>query len=106
MKQLLVAITCLSLISCGSNDTVILTREEYQLLKNDTVHLYKYPKIIQVPSTDSYNAKSFEVWLGSDGHEYQRHEESHVDKQWVHYAGCELCKSRYDSLLYNIKLRR
>lgn len=51
-----------------------------------------YPKYVYVNSDNSDNAKGFEIWLGSDGHEYQLHIESHVDDQWDHYAGCIKCK--------------
>ena len=42
-------------------------------------------------SDDRDNTPYFEVWLGSDGHEYQRHAESHVSNQWIHYVGCKKC---------------
>ena len=93
MKKILL-IFSIFLLSCG-NDKVTISKGEYQKLKGS-----KYPKIITVLSDDSYNAKQFEVWLGSDGHEYQSHKESHVDYQWIHYIDCELCfkRNKKDSL--------
>lgn len=87
MKKI-VFILFIFLFSCG-NETVRISKGEYQKLKGS-----KYPKIITVLSDGGYKANQFEVWLGSDGHEYQSHKESHVAYQWIHYIDCELCFKR------------
>lgn len=92
----------ISLIALSCNDTVTITQGEYQKLKGNAPSP-KYPKIINVPNDHSYMSGSFSVYLGSDGHEYVSHVESNFDDQWTHYGGCELCKSRYDTLLLYIK---
>jgi hypothetical protein len=81
---------------------VTIPMSEYQKLTG-TEQPAKYPRVVNVPNDHSYMSGSFSVYLGSDGHEYVSHEESHNDDQWTHYGGCELCKSRYDTLLLYIK---
>jgi hypothetical protein len=89
MKQLML-LYILFLFSCSDGDNVVITKLEYKKLTGDTL-APKYPKKVYVPSNTRDNASYFEVWLGSDGHEYQQHKESHVPNQWVHYVGCKKC---------------
>jgi hypothetical protein len=103
MRKLALISISLLLLSCKDNSgTVTISKDRYKILTGDTLKP-KYPKKITVDSDDSYAAKAFDVFLGSDGHEYQSHGESHIVDQWVHYAGCELCKSRLDTILSRIK---
>jgi hypothetical protein len=89
MKQLML-LCILFLFSCSDGDNVVITKLEYKKLTGDTL-APKYPKKVYVPSDTRDNTPYFEVWLGSDGHEYQRHAESHVSNQWIHYVGCKKC---------------
>ena len=103
MKKSALLLITFIVLSCGhKSETVTVSREKYKILTGDTIRS-KYPKEIIVNSDDSDNSPGFTVFIGSDGHEYQRHEESHRKDQWVHYAGCELCKSRLDTILSHIK---
>ena len=89
MKKLML-LCVLFLFSCNDGDNVTITNSEYKKLTGDTL-VPKYPKIVYVPSDAGDNTPYFEVWLGSDGHEYQLHVESHVRNQWDHYGGCKKC---------------
>lgn len=86
-----------TLFSCSNNtNNVTITKEEYSKLKGDTDRL-SYPKTVYIINNPRVSAKSFDVYLGTDGHEYQLHLESRVDDQWIHYPGCQKCLKR-DSL--------
>ena len=89
MKKLML-LCVLFLFSCNDGDNVTITNSEYKKLTGDTL-VPEYPKIVYVPSDVVDNTPYFEVWLGSDGHEYQLHVESHVRNQWDHYGGCKKC---------------
>ena len=103
MKKLALLSITFIVLSCGDNrETVTVSKEKYKILTGDTSKP-KYPKEITVNSDDSDKAEGFTVFIGSDGHEYQSHMESHRKDQWIHYAGCELCKSRLDTILSRIK---
>jgi len=106
MKNLLLLSICLSLLSCGDKqETVTIPAKEYKILKGDTIKP-KYPKKVFVPRNNETGAtESFVVFLGSDGHEYQMHLQYATGNQWIHYAGCELCKSRFDTILKYVKKR-
>lgn len=104
MKKLIALPALLLLLSCGNSETVTIPKNDYQKLIGDTIKP-KYPKKVFINSNSGDNVKDFEVFLGSDGHEYQSHGESHIANQWTHYAGCELCKSRLDTILKYIKKR-
>ncbi len=99
ITSLLLSIIFLS--SCGDNN-IIMTQEQYKKFKEVKP---KYPKIISVPNNGKDYSKVFEVYLGSDGHEYTSHQESHIYSQWTHYGGCELCKSRQDSIISLLKTK-
>ena len=103
MKKLtLLSITFLVLSCVDNSETVTISKDKYKILTGDTLKS-KYPKEITVNSDDSNNSSGFTVFIGSDGHEYQNHMESHMKDQWTHYAGCGLCKSRLDTILSHIK---
>lgn len=103
MKKLTLLSITFIMLSCGDNsETVTISKDRYKILTGDTVNP-KYPKEITVRSDESSNSEGFSVFIGSDGHEYQEHQESHMQDQWTHYAGCELCKSRLDTILKYVK---
>jgi len=89
MKKLML-LCVLFLFSCNDGDNVTITNSEYKKLRGDTL-VPEYPKTVYVPSDAGDNTPYFEVWLGSDGHEYQLNVESHVRNQWDHYGGCKKC---------------
>ena len=100
MKKLFFIIPVLFLAcSNDSKDTYIsISKSDYKKLIGDTIKP-KYPKIINIDHKNSSYYKSFEVYLGSDGHEYT----PQYRGDWVHYGGCEFCKQKYDSIFYYIK---
>lgn len=90
MKKLLILIS-IFLFSCNV-ETLTVPKEKHTEPKSE------YPKFVYFDKTESNNSNYFKIWLGSDGHEYQSHKESHVSHQWIHYIDCKLCKQRRDSL--------
>ena len=96
MNKLIIIILLATLFGCGSKNTVTLTKEEYSKLKGGTSGLL-YPKTVYIINNPRVAAESFDVYLGTDGHEYQLHLESHVNDQWIHYPDCIKCLKR-DSL--------
>jgi hydroxymethylpyrimidine/phosphomethylpyrimidine kinase len=74
-------------------------KDDHQKSTGDTINS-NYPKEITIETGGSARSfRSFLVFLGSDGHEYQVHQETRVPNQWVHYGGCTLCTSRLDTIL-------
>ena len=100
MKKILFIIPILFLACSNDNkdNQITISKSEYQKLIGDTIKP-KYPKTININHNNSNYRKSFEFYLGSDGHEYT----SDYRGYWFHYGGCELCKQKYDSLIYYIK---
>lgn len=86
MKQIITAIGLLFLFGCNNGKTVTIPVSEYKKLTSDTT----YPKIFSV------NNKDFEIYLGSDKHEYYMIY-TYVGSQAIHYPDCSKCKK--DSLL-------
>lgn len=91
MKNLIIALLTTLFISGCENDNVELTKEQYKQLIGDTIKP-EYPKRIYIINHPEHTDEYFNVYLGSDSHEYQRHRESHTNDQWVHYGNCKLCK--------------
>ena len=77
MKYILI----LTLFFCScNNDTVTITREEYKQLKG-----LEYPKHFTV------NNETYDVYLGSDKHEYYK-VRSYNATNYFHYIDCKYCK--------------
>ena len=89
-KSMLVVIPFL-LFSCGNSDKIEINKAGYDKIKGAKS---EYPKIITFDIEDYEKEKYFEVYLGSDGHEYQSHKESHLLSQWIHYIDCKFCAKR------------
>lgn len=100
MKLFLTILTTLLLASCGSSsDEVVISQEDYKKLIGDTIKP-EYPKTVEVLYTNNTWGvmREFTICLATDGHEYQRHYESDISDQWVHYGGCKKCQKERDEL--------
>lgn len=75
------------LIGCGS-DKVTISKEEYKKLKGDTIKP-EYPKSVII------DGHTWEVTLGSDGHEYVDNN-AHQEYICMHWIECKKCRSRWD----------
>lgn len=89
MKYFIYILVSLIFLSC--NDTVTLSKEEYEQLKGNTVKP-EYPKILVI---DGYKNN---IYLGSDNHDYIKYGNSY-GSNFEHYPDCKNCKKRN-----NIKL--
>ena len=85
MKYILI----LSLFLFSCNDNVIISKEEYNKLKGETVKP-EYPKKLIIGNS-GYSKTNFLIELGSDGHEYANNEEYH-GYVCFHYVDCKKCK--------------
>ena len=81
MKNILIILT-LFLFSC--NESVIISKEEYNKLKGDIVKS-EYPKVFIV------NEKEYLKNLGNDGHEYYKIHTHYYDN-YIPYPDCKKCK--------------
>lgn len=91
-------ISTIFIFGCNSSEEkVVIPLSEYRSLKGDTLNKPEYPKVFTV------NNVTYNVYLGSDGHEYyemylgvggNRGTERHF-----HYPNCKLCheKKSYDN---------
>jgi hypothetical protein len=89
-KKLLVFICLLSLASCNS-DTVVMSKDEYNRLKNINP---EYPKLYTIYG--DYHNYDWRVVLGQDGHEYLENDGGHY--VFIHFPSCVKCindTSRY-----------
>lgn len=98
MKNFIFSILVALLVS-SCNESVTISKEEYNKLKGDTFKP-EYPKTVNIINAPKFADTEFVVYLGSDGHEYQKHKESHVLDQWSHYADCKKCNLR-DSVIFS-----
>jgi len=81
MRKLIFLFSSFLVFSCGNSETVTVSKEEYNRLKN-----IPPPKII----TFSEGQKNKEVVVASDGHEYyQQQVEYYII--YLHYIDCKLC---------------
>jgi hypothetical protein len=106
MKTFLSFLTVLLLVSCGpSSDQVVLSQEDYKKLVGDTIKP-EYPKFISIDNSKAgYNTVGqVFISIGSDGHEYQLHEESEMADQWTHYGGCKKCQKERDEINHKLDL--
>jgi hypothetical protein len=105
MKKFLLLIgTMFMLASCVENsDTVQISKEEYRMLKGDTVRP-KYPKHFELYEKELNNSQERNgIVLGSDQHEYLVIEHNHSSQTVEHYIDCELCQKRRDES--NVKIK-
>jgi len=88
MKNILIILT-LFLFSC--NESVIISKEEYNKLKGDTVKP-EYPKFFKL-YTDGLSFSNREgIVLGSDDHEYLVIHYGSNGENIMHYVDCKKCK--------------
>ena len=106
MKNLFLVLigAMLMLASCVENsDTVQISKEEYRMLKGDTIKP-KYPKPFKL-YTDDLDYRNFNVGivLGSDQHEYLVTNFKKNSQNVEHYIDCELCQERKQQPTVKIK---
>ena len=91
MKRILLMLALVCLASCKkAEDSIVISRDEYNQLKNKEVN--PYPKPITFQYSDDLNGESG-IILGSDGHEYlSSYDRS--ERTLTHYVDCELCTQR------------
>lgn len=103
-KSLLLIGTMLMLASCVENsDTVQISKEEYRMLKGDTIKP-KYPKPFKL-YVDGLDYRNFNegIVLGSDQHEYLVTNFKNNSQNVEHYIDCELCQERKKQSTVKIK---
>lgn len=81
--------TLFLVMACKPDDTVEITREEYKVLKGDTIKP-KYPKAFEL-YTDGLQYYNNGIVLGSDGHEYIITNYGEHSENMEHYIECEKC---------------
>ena len=103
MKKFLLLIGAMFILtSCvENNDTVEITKEEYKLLKGDTIKP-KYPKPFELYCNGLKYTHSGIV-LGSDQHEYLVINNQTNSENVEHYIDCEFCQKRKEELNLKIK---
>ena len=105
MKKILLLIgMMLMLASCkDETDTVQISKEEYRMLKGDTVRP-KYPKPFELydKGMTTYSLDNGIV-LGSDQHEYLITNDGYNSENIEHYIDCELCQKRLEER--NVKIK-
>jgi len=84
MKKLTTILLLFTLFSCG-DDTVTLSKDEYNRLKGSKKS--EYPKPYKIYG-DEYN--DWEILLGEDGHEYLKND-GYNSFVLIHYPGCKKC---------------
>lgn len=91
-KLLLVIIISLALLSCGDNNKVTITKEEYSKLTGDTTK-NQYPKYFEIDYTGlSVLKQQSGIVPGSDNHEYLVTNYGRYDMNVEHYIECVKCK--------------
>lgn len=90
MKNIVIILT-LFLSSC--NESVTISKEEYNKLKGDTIKS-EYPKHITIYTsiTEKFNDLSGDVYLSSDGYEYLTINIGDNSQTVEHYIDCKKCK--------------
>lgn len=90
MRKLIFLFSSFLVFSCGNSETVTVSREEYNKLKN-----------IPPPREVIINEEYYEIKVASDGHEYYS---QIVDKGgyvvgyiWLHYIDCKFCAKNKNS---------
>jgi hypothetical protein len=89
---LILTLFSLVIASC-TNDTVNISKEEYNKLKTGEVQR-KYPKPFELLYTENLNFGDKAIILGSDKHEYLITNFGWQSENIEHYIECELCYSR------------
>lgn len=101
MKKIVLSCIMLSLlmVSCKevpkNEDSVVISKEEYQQLKQSKVA--EYPKPFELVGYDDTGADAG-IIMGSDGHEYLITRYGYNDETQSHYIDCKICLSRQQHL--------
>ncbi len=91
MKTIILVLAIVCLASCKkAEDSIVISRDEYNQLKNKEVNLYPKPITFQY-SKDLSSISG--IILGSDGHEYlSGYDRS--ERSLSHYVDCIKCEQR------------
>jgi hypothetical protein len=92
-KTILFSIITLTLFSCGSNDTITISKKEYKRLIGDTI-TSTYPKPFKIMFDDEIDWDGNGIVLGSDGHEYLLIYKLNDRCNIEHYIDCVKCIER------------
>ena len=101
---LLLGICLDSLVSCNNDNSITISKDEYNKLIGDTLKP-EYPKSFKIHygfNSGGSSNSTFHIILGSDNHEYIEND-LHNGYIFAHSPECKLCKARYDSLMYYLK---
>jgi hypothetical protein len=94
MKKIILVLAIISLASCKkAEDSIVISRDEYNQLKNQEVNVY--PKPFTYDDTD-IPAGDAGVLLGSDGHEYLQSNSGMNSENLSHYVDCIKCAQRQE----------
>jgi hypothetical protein len=92
MKRIILVLALVCLASCKKADNdIVISREEYNQLKNQDGHMY--PKPFAFDDKDIPSGGSG-ILLGSDGHEYLETNEGYNAETLTHYVDCIKCAQR------------
>ena len=83
-----------SFISCKDDERVLISKIEYERLKNTQTS--KYPKPFEL-FDDALEINGAGIVLDSDNHEYLEIQKNSSSNVVIHYVDCELCMSRNPS---------
>ena len=101
MKNLLALFLVLAFIGCSSDDTVTISKDEYNKLTKDSI-IDIYPKPFKINLNWIRFNKDDGIVMASDGHEYLVISGSTYSRNVEHYIECVKCSKRWkkiDSLL-------
>ena len=92
MKRIILVLALVCLASCKkAEDNIVISRDEYNQLKNQDVNVYPKPFTVNDEEIDNrYNG----ILLGSDGHEYLETNHGLHAETLTHYVDCIKCAQR------------
>lgn len=103
MKKILVILGVIALVSCkkvpNNEQTLVITVDEYNRLKDGTVT--QYPKPFEI-NTDELSIGDDGIMLGSDGHDYIVTREGGNGENIIHSPECPKCEAKLKSIIYEI----
>ncbi len=92
MKRIILVLALVCLASCKkAEDSIVISRDEYNQLKNQDVNVYPKPFTVDDELIgDRYSG----ILLGSDGHEYLQTNHGLNAETLIHYVDCIKCVER------------
>ena len=89
MKRIILVLALVCLASCKkAEDSIVISRDEYNQLKNQDVSVYPKPFTVD---DDMINAGDSGNLMGSDGHEYLQTNNGMHAETLTHYVDCIKC---------------